>query len=214
MCDCAFLCSSYRGIQHQHSGEAASHHRLGGGRPGLPHRRGRHHHRLQPVSQSRPLPHSNLHWRPNLSAQWENSENRSERLNLLFLLISLNQVSRKTQSRKLLARSSSATGDLESVQSLRVSHPPTTEADSRSLIHEGCSCGSSASTLNELKSFGSVNGPQEKIALPALNLEVLHAHLVPSRSLFFWCRCQDKEFDSQSEPLAGKLCNSLTRADV
>lgn len=107
------------------------------------------------------------------------------------------KVSRKTQSRKLPASSSCATGDLESLQLLRVSHPPTTEADSRSLIHEGRSCGSSASTLNELKSFGSVNGPQEKIALPALNLEVLHAHLVSSLSLFFWCRCQDKDFNSQ-----------------
>lgn len=54
-CDCVFLSSSYRGIQHQHSGEAASHHWLGGGRPGLPHRRGRHYNRVQPVSQSRPL---------------------------------------------------------------------------------------------------------------------------------------------------------------
>lgn len=42
----------YRGIQHQYSGEATSHHRLGSCGLGLPHRCGRHHHRLQPVSQS------------------------------------------------------------------------------------------------------------------------------------------------------------------
>lgn len=60
-----FLSSFYRGIQHQHSGETASHHRLCGSRLGLPHRRGRHHHRLQSVSQSRSLPlsHSRLHQR-------------------------------------------------------------------------------------------------------------------------------------------------------
>lgn len=46
LCLFFFFSSSYRGIQHQHSGEAASHHRLCSCRLGLPHCCGRHHHRL------------------------------------------------------------------------------------------------------------------------------------------------------------------------
>lgn len=46
--DYFYVCVSsfYRGIQHQYSGEAASHHWLGSSWLGLPHRFGSHHHRL------------------------------------------------------------------------------------------------------------------------------------------------------------------------
>lgn len=46
-----FIFSLNRGIQHQHSGEASSHHRLSGSWLGLPYSCGCYHHCLQPVSR-------------------------------------------------------------------------------------------------------------------------------------------------------------------
>lgn len=46
LCLSIYLFSLYRGIQHQHSGEAASHHWLSSCWVGVPHRGGCHHHRL------------------------------------------------------------------------------------------------------------------------------------------------------------------------
>lgn len=46
-----FLCFFYRGIQHQHSGEASSHHRFSGSWLSLPHSCGCHRHCLQSVSR-------------------------------------------------------------------------------------------------------------------------------------------------------------------